>query len=203
MKTRFIGLLNRIGALGNSKEEFDILAIMYSEPKRFYHNMKHIENCLIELDSIKNLGKQHDLVELAIWYHDAVYTSQTKDNEERSAQMAYDVCTSAQLPEEFGIRVRDLILETKHDAVPKEFDAKTLVDIDLSILGKTPSEFDEYEQNIRREYSWVSEDQFRKGRSLILQTFLNRDSIYSTDFFKDKYEIQARINLQNSLVNST
>ena len=60
-------------------------------------------------------------------------------------------------------------------------------------------EFDEYEQNIRREYSWVPEDQFRQGRSAILQMFLDRDSIYLTDFFKGKYESQARENLQRSI----
>jgi len=74
-----------------------------------------------------------------------------------------------------------------------------LIDIDLSILGKSQREFEEYEKNIREEYSWVPEEQFRAGRQVVLQRFLERDSIYSTDFFRKKYENQAIRNIENSL----
>ena len=199
MKDRFTNLWNRIKAQGSAEKEFDRLKTMYSEPHRFYHNMNHLESCLTELSSVQELVQQPDLVEFAIWYHDVIYDTKAKDNEEQSAQLAYAVCLDAKLPHDFANATKDLILATKHDAVPQGIDARLLIDVDLSILGKPTLEFDEYEQNIRREYSWVPEDQFRQGRSQILQMFLDRDSIYLTDFFKGKYESQARENLQRSI----
>lgn len=199
MKDRFTDLWNRIKAQGSAEQEFARLKTMYSEPHRFYHNLPHVNSCLTELDSARQIVQQSDLVEFAIWYHDAIYDTKAKDNEEKSARLAYDVCLTAQLPNDFANGIRDLILATKHNVVPQGIDARVLVDVDLSILGKKPEEFDEYEQNIRQEYSWVPEEHFRQGRSAILKMFLERDSIYLTDFFKGKYESQARANLQRSI----
>lgn len=199
MKDRFIALWNRPGARRTHEEEFAKLVSMYSEPQRFYHNMNHVENCLTEFDDARHLVQQPDLVELAIWYHDAIYDTQSKDNEEKSAQLAYDVCLSAQLSETFMKEVKDLILVTKHDVVPRGIDARVLIDVDLSILGKSSEEFNKYERDIRKEYFWVPENQFKQGRSAILQMFLDRNSIYLTDFFNGKYESQARANLQRSI----
>jgi predicted metal-dependent HD superfamily phosphohydrolase len=199
MNQRFLALWNRIKAQGSAEQEFARLKTMYSEPHRFYHNLPHVDNCLTELDSARQRVQQPDLVEFAVWYHDAIYDTKAKDNEEKSAQLAYDVCLAAQLPKDFADVTRELVLATKHNVVPQGIDARVLVDVDLSILGKPSEEFDEYEKNIRREYSWVPEEQFRQGRSAILQMFLDRDSIYLTDFFKGKYESQARVNLQRSI----
>ena len=49
--------------------------------------------------------------------------------------------------------------------------------------------------NIRKEYSWVDEETFSERRTEILDRFLKRKNIYSTDFFRDKYEEQAQENL--------
>ncbi len=192
-------LWNQIRAQGVPKENFSKLCSMYLEHRRFYHNLNHIKSCLSEFDKSKYLIQQPGLVELAIWYHDIVYNTKTKDNEEMSAQLAYDVCLSSKLSEDFGKKVKDLILVTKHNVIPKEIDAKILIDIDLSILGKSSEEFNKYEQDIRKEYSWISKDKFKQGRKFILKRFLKRDSIYLTAFFREKYETQAGINLQKSI----
>ena len=202
MKTRFIELWKRMGAQGNLDSEFDKLRDEYFETHRFYHNIDHIRNCLVDFDSAKHLANTSDLVELAIWYHDVVYDTRAKDNEEKSAQLLYAACLTAKLPEELAKRAAVLVLATKHNLTPGNIDSKLLVDVDLAILGKPTREFDEYEKNIRKEYSWVSEDDFRKGRSGILKIFLQRaenNTLYLTDFFKDKYGTQARINLQKSI----
>ena len=81
MRDRFIALWDRIKAQGSAEQEFSMLKSLYSESYRFYHNMTHVENCLTELDSVRNLVQQSDLVELAIWYHDAVYDVKAKNNE--------------------------------------------------------------------------------------------------------------------------
>jgi predicted metal-dependent HD superfamily phosphohydrolase len=97
-------------------------------------------------------------------------------------------------------RVETLILATRHAAIPTEPDAHLLVDIDLSILGRPPREFDAYEAKIRQEYAWVSDDAFRQGRRAILELFLGRRSIYQTAFFREQFEAQARENLTRSMI---
>ena len=92
----------------------------------------------------------------------------------------------------------DLILATKHNR-PVSGDAALLVDIDLAILGKPADEFDRYDAAIRQEYAWVSEEAYRAGRSKVLQSFLDRTTIYQTEFFRNLYEAQARTNLQRVL----
>ncbi len=138
-------------------------------------------------------------IEMAIWFHDAVYDPKAKDNEEQSAEMAKTVIQSAELSPAFSGKVADLILATKHNAPPKDGDAALLIDIDLSILGQPMDKFSRYENAIRKEYDWVAADAFAKGRSAILKSFLERPAIYYTDFFREKYEAAARRNLAFSV----
>ena len=80
-------------------------------------------------------------------------------------------------------------------------DAEILVDIDLSILGQDAETFDNYERAIRQEYAHVDDNAFRKGRSAILQRFLDRPAIYATPRMRSRYEEPARQNLRRSLLN--
>ena len=73
-------------------------------------------------------------------------------------------------------------------------------DIDLAILGQSPDLFGAYDRGIREEYSWVPEDDYRKGRIAVLQSFLERKSIYSTDYFRSEYEEKARKNLCRAIL---
>lgn len=52
-------------------------------------------------------------------------------------------------------QVQQLILITAHQTMPQTIDEKIIVDVDLAIFGATPQRFAEYEQQIRKEYSWV------------------------------------------------
>jgi predicted metal-dependent HD superfamily phosphohydrolase len=70
--------------------------------------------------------------------------------------------------------------------VPSSEDAKLLTDIDLSILGADPARFDEYEEQVRKEYEWVAPEAFRTGRGRILAQFLGRPAIYSCPFFHER-----------------
>ena len=97
-------------------------------------------------------------------------------------------------------KVTKLILFTEHKITPNSLDGQFVVDIDLSILGSETSHFDDYEQAIRQEYSWVSDSDFVQRRSIILKNFLDKKSIFATDFFREKYEEQARKNIQRSLL---
>lgn len=191
-------LYQRIAAQGNPDKTYNNLVARYSEPHRAYHTLGHIEHCLDELGQARHLAINLNAVELALWFHDAIYDTKAKDNEEKSAALAVDFLKNASLPEILGRSVANLIMATKHTAIPADPDNQLLVDIDLSILGQSEGKFDEYERQIRKEYEWVSEDAFIVGRLVILKSFLDRQVIYSTRFFREKYEARAQWNIARS-----
>jgi predicted metal-dependent HD superfamily phosphohydrolase len=171
----------------------------YSESHRSYHTTQHLGECFARLDEARHLADHVYEVELALWFHDAVYEVRNQDNEERSASWARTAAGQSGLPPAVSERVHRLILATKHDASPASQDAALLVDVDLSILGAAQDRFDEYERQVRQEYSWVPGFLFRRKRREILEAFLARPQIYSTEHFRKHYEAPARANLARSI----
>ena len=127
------------------------------------------------------------------------YNTSKKDNEKRSAEWARDSLLAAGVSREPAERVYGLVMVTMHDAVPAGTDAQVLVDIDLGILGAEAVRFDEYELQVREEYSWVPEPLYRAARRKVLEQFARREWIYSTAPFRSEYEPRARENITRSL----
>ena len=88
---------------------------------------------------------------------------------------------------------------TQHAALPSTPDEQLIVDIDLAILGQYDAVYRQFERNVRREYFFVRWPRYVAGRSAVLQGFLDRPHIYGTDYFAQRYEAQARANLQQAL----
>ena len=105
----------------------------------------------------------------------------------------------AGLPADVAGRVRTLVMATRHEGEPQDDDARLLVDVDLAILGADPQRFDESDQQIRAEYAHVPEDEFRAGRRRVLNGFLARPRMYSTEYFHSAFEQRARDNLARAL----
>lgn len=169
----------------------------YAIPERFYHTFGgHIENCLAEFRWMGKNARDPLAVSMALILHDAVMDFQRSDNEEQSAAYARDLLTRMNAPRNFIDTVVELILATKHDAIPHSEDAKLVADIDLSILGKNRWLFNRYDRQIRKEYAFVPEEIFKEKRAEILQKFLDRPAIFSTAHFRKKYELRARQNLE-------
>jgi len=171
----------------------------YAEPHRKYHNARHLGECLAGLAPVRAEAAHPGEVELALWFHDAVYDARSQDNEERSADWARTACRQAGLPAEVADRVGGLVIATRHDAVPQSGDARIIADIDLSILGAAPARFDEYERQIRQEYAWVPAQFFRRERRRILEGFLDRPRIFHSMHFFQSLESAARDNLRRSI----
>lgn len=204
LRNKWVNLWGRLGIQEELNQLFFELIKSYSQKHRYYHNLTHIEKGLSEFDSVKEFLDNPDELEMAWWFHDIIYDPKRKDNEEKSARFASRKLTLAGIGDKTIDTVKRLILTTKHhetetDLIQRD-DEKYIVDIDLSILGKPREEFDEYERNIRKEYYWASDEHFREGRSRILKMFINRTYIYHTDFFRQKYEEQARMNIERSLI---
>ncbi len=177
----------------------DELIARYSEPQRAYHTLQHLDECFAQLSPASSLAEHLAEVQLALWFHDAIYDSRAQDNEERSARLASESLLAAGGGADCAARVHALILATRHDAAPEGADARLLVDVDLSILGAADERFAEYERQIRAEYAWVPEPDYRRGRARVLSSFLERPAIYGTSWFSGRLEGRARANLARSL----
>jgi predicted metal-dependent HD superfamily phosphohydrolase len=175
----------------------DALVKCYSEPHRAYHTLSHIEDCITKARSIRDQVSDAGAVELALWYHDAVYDPRAADNEARSAEVA--ARHLVMLPGAQVERVMQMIAATRHPSQPDDADARFVVDIDLSILGAMPDAFDAYEQAIRAEYAWVPAVVYERERGKLLQALLDQPRLYLTDHFAARLEAPARSNLARSI----
>jgi predicted metal-dependent HD superfamily phosphohydrolase len=196
---RWTKLWREIGAKEDGLAVYRELVSLYSQPHRHYHNLLHVAEGLNEFDATRKLARQPLTVELAIWFHDAVYDTHAANNEEQSAELAQKRIADAKAGGELCASVFALVMATKTHDPALHPDAPLMVDIDLSILGKLEERFWVYEAQIRREYDWVPEATFATKRAEILERFLRRKRIYSTDQFFDRYEKQARRNLHASI----
>ncbi len=180
-------------------EVFTRLVHAYSEPHRAYHNIAHVRHCLAELDSARDQALNPAALELAIWFHDAIYRVWSAKNEIRSAAWAAHELGRGGAPPEMADQVARLVLATRHQAAPTSDDEKLMVDIDLAILGQPQYRFDRYEREIRLEYRWFPTILFRRRRIAVLEGFLAREWLFATIPFRDRYEARARENLRRSL----
>lgn len=165
----------------------------YAEPQRAYHTLQHLEECLLILEDAKATGliAQPDLIEMALWFHDAVYDPQGSENEELSAQMALKALGDHPAAQE----VARLILLTKSHQPGEGADDAWIIDIDLAIFAQSMERVLEYERQIRAEYAWVPQAVYAEKRAEILNGFLKRGQIYLTAWARKRFESRARENL--------
>lgn len=172
----------------------------YSEPKRFYHNIEHIEAVVTELKEVKDKIEDWDTIMLAVFYHDIIYKASSNSNEEDSAKLAMQRLSEIKYPAEKIAKCAHLIMATKNHQFSEDADTNWLTDADLAILGQNPETYQTYADNIREEYTRYPDFLYNSGRKKALQHFLQMNSIYKTEHFINKYEKQARINIQNELM---
>ncbi len=199
-ESRWQKLMREIG-LGTNMDTFDKLVSNYNQRHRHYHNQDHIKATLRHLDESKHLANDPNAIEIALWFHDAVYKPFSSSNELDSANWAYKFLREQQAGEEFCSLVRSLIMVTLHDSLPNENDEKLMVDIDLSILGSKRETYAKFETWIRKEYKLIPKFLFKKKRKEVLTGFLERERIYSHNYFHEKLEERARTNITNALIN--
>lgn len=183
-----------IGARGTEALHAALWA-RYGEPHRAYHSRQHLAECLALFDGCREVAQQPAEVELALWFHDAIYDVHRHDNEARSAQWAREALRTAGAAVEPVERIAELVLATRHSAVPRPGDEALLVDIDLAILGAAPARFAEYESQIRAEYAFVPAAVFAQKRAAVLAGFQSRAQIYATAAMRERFEQAARSNL--------
>ncbi|MCK9894757.1 hypothetical protein [Frankia sp. AgB32] len=191
---------------GERVAAFVDLARRYQEPGRHYHTLRHIAETtaalrvLIAAERRSVDGDEQGITAacvLAVYFHDAVLDPRMADNEQRSADLAAAVLARLGCPAAVGAAVARLVLATATHR-SDERDEALVNDADLRILGRHPAAYDRYVRRVRREYGWLDDEQWRRGRTQLLRGLLD-GPLYATVLARHDWERPARLNLAREL----
>ena len=163
--------------LPRQQELGENLITRYSEPHRRYHSTEHLLRVLTMIDQ---LADDHDvfLVQLAAWFHDAVYAIPPGQvsNEEASARLALRELSRVGLEQEDLNQIARLVRLTEaHLPGPRDPEGELLCDADLAILASNPADYAAYVTAIREEYAQMPEEEFLSGRLAVLTELSERE----------------------------
>jgi len=181
---------------------FRQLSEAYGASDRHYHTFAHIRNLLDALGRGGQALHDPEVVQLAVWFHDAVYSSLRDDNEARSAALAKEFLSKTTLSAERCNRVVFLIERTKDHTQPQpaaDSDLLCFLDADLQILGAPEADYWQYARQVRQEYRLVPDFMYRRGRRKVLEKLLGATQLYQTESFRQRLEAGARRNLRAEL----
>ena len=176
-------------------ESIAFLDQKYSEPRRHYHNWDHIEHCLKMYDEVSYLLNDPLAVKTALIYHDVIYDIGSADNEDKSAELAFE--TFSEHPE-FASRVRDLIADTHYgrEARLSDDDAKLMKDIDFSSFARP---FEDFWNDIlslnEEEGNRDPQNRISFYKKILSGEFI----IFRTDYFKETYFEVVMENLKKGI----
>ncbi|MBM4107699.1 MAG: hypothetical protein FJ255_02625 [Phycisphaerae bacterium] len=188
-------------------EVWGLLIEHYTSPGRFYHTLDHVVGMVRQVRELRGsvqLGTlpeadlrsvDFDLLELAVWFHDAVYEVGAEDNEVRSADLAAGAARAMGFSEAQVDRIKDLVLQSAHRAPATTFAARLMCDIDLVLLGLPWEQFVAGMDLIRRECAPMPRAASQFERAAMLRSFLSRASIYQTALYRERFEARARENI--------
>lgn len=175
------------------------LTRQYSKPGRFYHNLSHLDNLYVNLSLVGDRIYDKQTLLFSIAYHDIVYNTLKQNNEEKSADLAVKRLKSIGLSQNQISLCNEQILATKRHFISENSDTNYFTDADLAILGSDSGQYSAYTKAIRKEYSFYPDLLYKPGRKKVLENFLAMQKIYKTDYFFDRFEEQARINIAAEL----
>ena len=183
---------------------------LYGDDSRHYHDFDHAIEVLswvvCALEEKPTLEPYTSLeVRLAALLHDVVYTVEgSPRNEEKSCAVTRTMLSEV-VPEEAIDRVCELIMLTaqhgKLEAEDVPLAGQLLLDADIANLGVARWEIFLYNNRnvvaeLRLKYS---REQISKGRGMFFQGLLAKRSIYLSSWFRERFEAQARKNIQRLL----
>ena len=175
-----------------------MLCARHAEPQRHYHSLEHIRHCLREFDIAPLPQDGRDCVEMALWFHDAIYQPGARDNEHASAEL-FEQCATGRMSANFVAEVRRLIMATTHREPSHECWAAWMTDIDLSSFGVDWPRFLRESRQVREEFGAQSDADYYARHIEFLSGFLTRERLYQTEHFFARYETAARANIHRLL----
>lgn len=195
-RMRFVGLWQRclVDAPAYAEVVYAELERLYAEPHRRYHTLTHIRHCLHEFDQASALMDNADAVEMALWFHDAIYTLGAPDNEWHSAELFRQHAGEYTAPA-FCQLVQRLVMATTHRGLPQRRDEQFIVDIDLSSFGLPWEDFLRDGRLLREEADSIADAAYYSAQLRFLTVLRDRPTLFFTDFFRERYEKIAQDNI--------
>ncbi|MFF5802703.1 hypothetical protein [Streptomyces sp. NPDC012746] len=176
------------------------LLAAWAEPQRRYHTTAHLADVLARIDVLADHAADPAAVELAAWFHDAVYRPDRSENEERSAALAERALPELGIDPARTAEVARLVrLTVTHDPAPGDTNGEVLCDADLAVLAGAPEAYAAYAAAVRDEYGFVPDDAFRTGRAAVLRQLLGLPRLFRTPYGTAHWEAPARHNLATEL----
>ncbi|MET9961006.1 hypothetical protein ABZ128_18465 [Streptomyces sp. NPDC006326] len=182
----------------------DRLLTAWAEPQRRYHTTAHLADVLARIDVLAPHAADPAAVELAAWFHDAVYRPDRSENEERSAALAERALPELGIDAARTAEVARLVrLTVTHDPASGDTNGEVLCDADLAVLAGGPEAYAAYTAAVRAEYGFVPDDAFRTGRAAVLRQLLDLPRLFRTPHGTAHWEAPARHNLAAELARLT
>ena len=183
------------------------IAVRYNESQRVYHSLQHIQQLFGQFEQIKHHLNEPHIIALALFYHDVIYEPTCVNNELKSAEYAVEALSSYLTAEQCQYIYALIMMTASHQIddidknldKAKESDAAYLLDMDLSVLGASWSEYQQYAQAVRQEYAHISNVNYRVGRISVLKGLLAHQTLYLTDYYHSRLEEQARENIKREI----
>lgn len=186
-------------------QTLDALRTRYAEPHRAYHTQAHLDAVLAGVAAARPGLSHPHAVELATWYHDAVYDPARTDNEECSARLLEGELPGLVAAVQIG-QAASLVRATADHALPPEMepglraDAAVFLDLDMAVLGADPVSYDAYERGIAAEYIPVhGAERYRAGRAQFLRGMLARPRLFHTEAAHVALDPAARDNMRRAI----
>ncbi|XP_043280397.1 uncharacterized protein [Venturia canescens] len=189
-----------------SETWFNRLNEVYSDEKRTYHNMNSLSEKLSHYNEIKDQLKNPQALLLAVFFQNFEYDPKALDGESQNLDHFNTFADEAGISPDNEVRIETCALlkvasthSTEEHKVGGAFggeDAHYLLDLDMAILGSSPEAYTDYREKIRGEYSFLSEPMYTALRLKVLQNFVQIPNIFATKEFREKFEEQARLNIQ-------
>lgn len=213
-KSWLVGDPNKGLGKGVNDSWYEDVILNYGGPMRHYHNLDHLVHGLTEINTwAANTGANSTEVmtlKQAFWFHDYVYgkATETASDERQSADafMATKLSNGG-----MGRAAYRLILATSHfeeDKVDEPL-KDVMLGVDLAILGQTWEVYEQYCENVQKEYlTKYTLAEYNSGRLKALKHLLNKAEIGTllTDpYFASEYRETAIRNMSyeiNLLENS-
>lgn len=200
LKETFIELLTKYTDNDSLKNElWTEIKKNYSSKKRHYHTLQHLDNLLSQLTDVKSEIQNWETILFTLFYHDIIYNAIKSDNEKKSAELAEKRMKQISVSNDKIELCKKQILATKTHIKSTDSDTNYFTDADLSVLGQNLETYLLYCKNVRKEYSIYPALVYTHGRKKVLNHFLSMDRIFKTDFFYNKFETQAKHNLQKEI----
>lgn len=167
-----------LGVLGFKKSDISKTINAYNESHRHYHNLEHIAEMLNFVDNPSKIfeltGDEKVALRLAVIFHDVVYDTTAKNNEEASYEFFLKCVSRLPLPkyptteywDMISSKVKEMILATKSHDYSENLPAYTKAII-LADLERLTLPFPLLWNNTKalmKEYAFVDFEDFKNGR---------------------------------------